>query len=96
MKRLTLPVVFADYKVTLRTRHPEVDGEKVQGFCYFAKSEIVVFDGPNKELTRATMWHESVHAILRELGRSELMNDEALVDGLANAIMRIRLKEPWI
>lgn len=96
-RRFTLPVLYADYSVTLRRQHPKVENEKVLGFCYYAKRQIEVYDNPvNKELTRATLWHEWTHAVLRELGRSELMNDEALVDGIANALMRVRLKEPWL
>lgn len=97
MKRFTIPVVFTDYEVTLSKKYPKADGKEVLGYCYYAKREIAVVDLPsNKELTRATVWHEAFHAILRELGRGELTADESLVDGLANAVMRIRLEQPWL
>jgi hypothetical protein len=95
MKRFTIPVVFTDYTVTLSKKQPKVEKEPVLGYCYYNKRQIAVWDIPtNNELVRATLWHEWFHAALRELGRGELAQDESLVDGLANALMRVRLELP--
>lgn len=95
MKRLKVPVVFADYEVKLTNKYPKVGKEQVLGFCDYASRKIEVFDHPsNPELCRATFWHEWLHAAFRELGRGTLAQDEMLVDGLANALMRVRLKYP--
>src|SRR5690348_12942602 len=95
MKSITLPVVFADYEVKFTSKYPEVDDKKVNGYCDYSKRLIAVYANPyNPELLRATLWHEFFHAAFRELGRSGLADDESLVDGLANALMRVRLAHP--
>lgn len=95
MKPITLPVVFCNYRVTFTPKYPKVDGIQVLGYCdYDARSIKVYYNKANIELVRATFWHEAFHAILRELGRGNLATDESLVDGLANAVMRIRLDHP--
>jgi hypothetical protein len=95
VKSIELPVVFADYTVKFTAKYPEVDGRTVNGYCDYTKREIAVYANPtNPELLRATLWHEFFHAAFRELGRSGLADDEALVDGLANALMRVRLAHP--
>jgi hypothetical protein len=94
-KSFELPVVFAQYSVTLTNVYPKVDGENVLGYCHYEPRIIKVrYSDSNAELSRATIWHEWFHAAFRELGRGELSVDEALVDGLANALMRVRLEIP--
>jgi hypothetical protein len=93
----TIPVVFADYDVRLTVRPPKVEGKEVNGSCDELNRRIRVFHAPfNDELTRASVWHEWVHAVFNELGRPSLSDDEALVDGIANALMRVRLQHPWL
>ena len=94
-KTFDLPVVFTDYHVTLCANYPKVDGKDVLGYCHYEPRIIKVrYHVSNTELSRATLWHEWFHAALRELGRGELASDEVLVDGLANAVMRVRLEVP--
>ena len=95
--KFDVPVIFADYHVTLTAAYPKVDGKEVLGFCHYEPRNIQVrYHGSNVELVRATLWHEWFHAAFRELGRGELASDEALVDGLANAVLRVRLNIPWL
>lgn len=90
-----LPVVFADYHVELMAKYPKVDGKEVLGYCHYEPRIIKVrYHASNPELVRATLFHEWFHAVFRELGRGELSSDETLVDGLANALMRLRLEVP--
>lgn len=90
-----LPVVFADYTVSLTAKYPKVNGKDVLGYCHYEPRIIKVrYHASNVELVRATLWHEFFHAAFRELGRGELAGDESLVDGLANAVMRARLEVP--
>lgn len=90
-----LPVVFADYHVELTAKYPKVDGKDVLGYCHYEPRIIKVrWHESNVELCRATLYHEFFHAAFRELGRGDLSADESLVDGLANALMRVRLKVP--
>jgi hypothetical protein len=94
-KHYELPVVFATYSLTLTPNYPKVDGKDVLGYCHYEPRIIKVrYHSSNVELVRATVWHEFFHAAFRELGRGELASDEALVDGLANAVMRVRLTLP--
>jgi hypothetical protein len=85
-KHYELPVVFATYSLTLTPNYPKVDGKDVLGYCHYEPRIIKVrYHSSNVELVRATVWHEFFH---------ELASDEALVDGLANAVMRVRLTLP--
>lgn len=96
MKRFTLPVAYTQYDVKLTQRPPKVGKEPVQGYCNYGKREIAVHDHGVREIVRATLWHEWAHATLRELGRGDLCHNETLVEGLAIAIMRVRLETPWL
>jgi hypothetical protein len=96
-QQFDLPVVFTSYSVTLSAKYPKVDGRDVLGYCHYEPRVIKVrYHSSNVELVRATLWHEFFHAAFRELGRGELATDESLVDGLANAVMRVRLDLPKI
>jgi hypothetical protein len=88
-RRFTLPIAFCDYEVEVVK---ELDG--AAGECDFAKRRIRVDGGTSVENWRATLWHEILHALLWELGREKLADDEALVEGLALCIMRIRKHAP--
>jgi hypothetical protein len=90
-----LPVVFSDYRVSLLANYPKVDGKEVLGYCHYEPRLFKVrYHASNVELVRATLFHEWFHAAFRELGRGDLASDESLVDGLANALMRVRLEVP--
>lgn len=90
-----LPVAFTEYTLTFAAKPIKVEGEEVLGYCHYAPRVIKVrYDSGNVELVRATAWHEFFHAVFRELGRGDLANNEMLVDGLALAVMRVRLKVP--
>jgi len=91
MKRsvFTIPVAFTDYKVEMVSALPGAAGE-----CDFARKRIRVAEGTSSENWRATLWHEVLHALLYELGHDKLSDNEALVEGLAISIMRIRTQIP--
>lgn len=95
-RRFTLPIAHVNYEVLLSRKAPKADGEVVQGYCDYKAREIAVHLHGNIEVVRQTLWHEAVHAILQELGRSDLSHNEAFVEGLALSIARIRLEEPWL
>ncbi len=90
-RTFVVPIAFVDYKVEVVEALKGAAGE-----CDFAKRRIRVDGGTSTENWRATMWHEIFHALLYELGRDKLSDDEALVEGLAIAIMRIRLQTPQL
>lgn len=96
MKRFKIPVAFTNYKVVPHKAMPACDGEEVQGYCDFDKKEIHVHIGSSEDLTRAALWHEFFHAVFDTIGRVELVHDEALVESLAQAVMRVRLEHPEI
>lgn len=88
-KSFAIPIAFCDYTVEIV---PAIKG--AAGECDFAKRRIRVDAGTSAENWRATLWHEVMHALLYELGREKLSDDEALVEGLAISIMRIRTQIP--
>jgi hypothetical protein len=88
-KRFPLPVAFTDYQVELVKELKQAAGE-----CDFARKRIRIAEGTSPENWRATLWHEFFHAVLYELGRDKLSDDEALVEGLAIAVMRVRTQVP--
>jgi hypothetical protein len=73
---------------------PKCDGEAVQGYCDFDNKRIHLFTGATEEIVRAALWHEFFHAAFDTMGRAELVHDEALVEALAQAVMRVRLEHP--
>lgn len=91
MKPFMLPIAFTEYTVI-----PEAKLKDCAGECDFSKRTIRLAEGTSVENWRATAWHEILHALLWELGRDKLSDDEALVEGLAIAIMQIRLKAPQL
>lgn len=91
MKRFTLPIAFTNYTVI-----PVKELKGCAGECDFAAREIRIAEGTSTENWRATLYHEIFHALLWELGREKLADDEALVEGLALSIMRIRVSAPLL
>lgn len=87
MKPFTLPIAFTEYKVI-----PVKELKGAAGECDFANRTIRIAEGTSTENWRATLWHEVFHALLYELGRDKLSDDEALVEGLAISIMMLRAK----
>lgn len=90
-KRFAIPVAFVNYEVELVGELKDAAGE-----CDFSRRRIRIAEGTSAENWRATLWHEIFHALLYELGREKLADDEALVEALAIAIMRIRLDVPHL
>jgi hypothetical protein len=88
-KTFPLPVAFVDYQVELVRELRQAAAE-----CDFSKRRIRIAEGTNPENWRATLWHEFFHAVLFELGRDKLADDEALVEALAIAVMRVRVSVP--
>jgi len=91
MKPFTLPIAFTEYRVI-----PVAELKGAAGECDFAKRTIRIAEGTSAENWRATLWHEVFHALLFELGRDKLSDDEALVEGLAISIMTLRTKVPHL
>jgi hypothetical protein len=91
-----IPVAHTTWQVDLYKKYPVADGEKVQGFCDYAKRRIALWINPNEEAMRTCFWHEFSHALLYELGRDDNADDHSLVEGLAIAIMSVRLKVEWL
>jgi hypothetical protein len=89
VKSFDLPVVFTTYKVKSAKSLPDCVGK-----CDVEKRVITVANAANLEIARAVIWHEALHALMHELGRPELCGDEALIEGLALSIMRIRVEVP--
>lgn len=95
-RRFTLPVAHVTYQVTLQRDRPKVDGKPVQGYCNFDKRQIVVRLTENVETVRQVILHEWFHALFYELGHPAMADNEALVEGAAIAMMRVRLETPWL
>jgi hypothetical protein len=95
-KRFTIPVAHVNYEVVLTRRPPRVGKEPVQGYCDYRARKIAVHLHSNLEVVRQTIFHEFFHALLYELGRGDLCQNEALVEGVALSVARVRLQEPWL
>lgn len=93
-KRFRVPVAHTSYLVTTNKRKPNCDGECVQGYTNYTDKRISVHRNPDEKLARVTFWHEYMHALFHELGRPDLADDEALVEGVAQSLMRVRLEQP--
>jgi hypothetical protein len=92
--RFHLPVAHTNYYVTTNKRKPNCDGELVQGYCNYGARRISVHRNPNPDTLRSALWHEYFHALMHELGRPQLADDEAFVADLAQAVMRVRTELP--
>lgn len=90
MKRFSLPVAYANYLVTPVVKFDD------HGKCDFDLRTIIVARNAHRDAMRATLWHEFFHAVFHELGYAELRDDEALVEGLALSLMRVRAEVPWL
>lgn len=60
----------------------------IDGACNPWKRKIRIVDdeGNAAGYNEQTLWHELVHAMLHEIGRSDLWDDEVLVDNLGKII----------
>lgn len=90
-----VPIVHTEWTVALYKEKPNVEGDKVQGFCDFTKRRIGLWMNPNEEALRACFWHEFAHALLYELGCDDAADSDTLVEGFAIGIMGVRLKVTW-
>lgn len=88
-----LPVGFTEYDVYAEDRPDHGDGE-VLAFCNSTPRRKIVF---SKKIPlgaqRAALWHEFFHAIFYELGWLGDWDNEAKVEALANAVMRVRMNK---
>jgi len=91
-----LPVAFAEYKIRPVARIDVMTKGDAAGACDLKGRSIMVAEGTNAENWRATLWHEWAHAFFHEMGRTELCNDEALIEALAIAIMQVRMRAPHL
>jgi Zn-dependent peptidase ImmA (M78 family) len=91
MKRrtFTIPVAFATYTVKMVKSLPRAAAQ-----VDLQKREILIADGTSAENWKATLMHEYFHALLWELGRSDLCDNEAFVEGLAIALTRLKVEIP--
>lgn len=82
--------------VTVPGLRDGADGKKLFGEIKYGSCEIRVESNYAPQQTRQTLWHEIVHIVLVQLGRADESNDEALVDGMAYALMRVIEDNPWL
>lgn len=56
------------------------------GICLYTQNKLVI--NPNQSITglKLSILHESLHAMLRNLGRHDLSDDETLVHSLSEAL----------
>jgi len=71
------------------------DGKSLYGEVKYGLCEVRIEADNSPQQDRQTLWHEIVHIILEQLGRSKL-NEENLVDSLAYALMQVVQDNPWL
>lgn len=57
------------------------------GLCDEEKRTIVIREGMDSVMTRVTLWHELIHAMLYTLGYPK--HNERMVDGLAYQLAQV-------
>jgi uncharacterized protein YjaZ len=96
MKSFALPIAHTHYKVQFSKKKPRVGKDECQGYCDYKNRKIVIWMNPNTTAMRACLWHEYHHALFYELGHEGLACEEGIVEGMALAIMRVRLEVPTL
>ena len=91
-----VPVAHTTYIVDLFKEQPKVEGDKVQGYCDYAKRRIGLWINPNEEAFRAAFWHEWEHGFFHETGMDAIADNHSVIEGLAISIMSVRLKVPHL
>lgn len=66
----------------------DIRGEIVHGEIHHSKSEILLRKSLPKELKDLALVHEWVHGVLVMIGRTDLSDDEILVQNVALAIYK--------
>jgi Zn-dependent peptidase ImmA (M78 family) len=95
----TLPALYAAYPVT-KVKTLKVKGDDAVAVCSMPPGDrrgIQLRVGNlTRDQQRVVLWHEAMHAIFHEAGLEANVDDEALCEMLAQAIMRIRKEVPWL
>jgi hypothetical protein len=94
--RFRLPVAHTSYAVNVTKGRPICDGEAVQGYVNYTDRKISVHRNTSSDTMRSCLWHEFVHALMHEIGRPDLADDESFAEAVAQAIMRVRHEQPEI
>lgn len=95
----TLPALYSSYPVSkVKTLRP--GGEESVAVCSMPPEHRrgiqLRAGGLTRDQQRVVLWHEAFHAIFHEAGLEANAEDEALVEMLAQAVMQIRKKVPWL
>lgn len=72
------------------------DGKRIWGEVSHGDCKIRIHERTAPQQQRQTLWHEIVHVILIQAGRTEQGKDEGLVDLLAYGIMCALQDNPWL
>lgn len=95
----TLPALYSDYPVT-KVKTLTVGGDAAVAVCStppeHRRGIQLRTGGLTRDQQRVVLWHEAFHAIFHEAGLEANFEDEALCEMLAQAVMQIRKKVPWL
>lgn len=61
------------------------------GQINYKEAQILINEDAAESIQSETLWHEIVHGILMHIGRSELNDDEALVNLIALALNELKI-----
>jgi len=94
-----LPALYSSYPVT-KVKTLTVGGDASAAVCStppeHRRGIQLRAGGLTRDQQRVILWHEAFHAIFHEAGLEANFEDEALVEMLAQAVMRIRKEVPWL
>lgn len=98
-----MPVLASDYPV-YKVKGLKIEGDPVHGLCDtpeygdkpMTRRRIRVAAERAPDAIRATLWHEFFHAAFAEYGATDLSDDEALCEAMAQAVLSVRKRVPWI
>ena len=62
------------------------DNDLLMGLVEEPFCKITISKNFPKQTREQSFWHETIHAIMAELGQNDLLEDEAFVDSLAKQI----------
>lgn len=89
---MRIKIGLRNYKVTFLDHAILDDGSVYTGQIRYSAEEILVSKDQTPLGVRQTLTHEVVHAILRNIGQSEV--GEEIVDGVANGVLEVLRRNP--
>lgn len=85
-----------DYRVKVRDNLCSDNGTKLNGSIeYFPDYLIQVEDTAGKQVKSITVWHEIIHAVLRNASRGNKVNDKT-IDVIARGIFQALRDNPQL